>query len=91
MSTPQQILDGETKAEAIRRLWNESPLQRDEIAALLDCSINYVRVQICVAARPGYKTEWMRRKRQTDKAYREREQAQQRARYRARHNTEHRA
>lgn len=70
---------GTGKAGDIRRLWNETPLDRKEIAARLGCSFKYVCVILAVP--PGYNAAWMRRKR-ADPAYaqRERERARKRRR-----------
>lgn len=81
MTTPKRILAGETKADAIRRLWNDSALQREEIAAALGVCIKYVRSTIAHDHMPGYKTEWMRAKR-ADPDYRAKELARQREKYR---------
>lgn len=97
MTTPKQILDGETKADAIRRLWKESELQPDDLAALVGCSRAYVYSTIWRMDKPGYAANWMRNKRETDPEYRNREREIQRAnngatrRYRTRRDLESRA
>jgi hypothetical protein len=97
MTTPKRILPGETKADAIRRLWTESELQPDELATLVGCSRAYVYSTIWRMDKPGYAANWMRRKRETDPEYRRRELDVQRAnngatrRYRTRRDAEPRA
>jgi hypothetical protein len=97
MTTPKQILDGETKADGIRRLWKESELQVPEIAALIGCSRAYAYSTIWRMDKPGYAANWMRNKRETDLEYYHRELNAQRAkngatrRYRTRRDAEPRA
>jgi len=66
------------KAEMIRRLVKQG-MDKRKIATKVGCSLKYVHCVAALIMKPTYKTEWMRRKRATDKAYREKERVWQRA------------
>jgi len=70
------------KAAEIRRLWNETPLNREDIAEKLGCSLAYVRGTIWKMhkSRADYHLHWMRTKRQ-DPRYAAAELKRQRIRY----------
>ena len=46
---------------------------RKTIARHLGCSLDYVHVQLWKVKNPGYNADWMRRKREEDLDFRERE------------------
>lgn len=70
MSRARSVTDyGKGMAAKIRRLWDCTPLNREEIAEKLGCSRKYVAN---VIAKPmDYGANWIRRKRKTDKFFRE--------------------
>jgi hypothetical protein len=78
MKKQYEILPGETKAEAIYRLYIETPLQPVEIARVVGCAKNYVHVCLWRRDNPGYGANWMRRKRDLDPNYYVRELERQR-------------
>ena len=61
-----------SKAAKIREL-GAAGWDRIAIAKHLRCHIDYVHVQLWCAQHPHYKADWMRRKREQDLDFRERE------------------
>lgn len=66
------------KAEMIRRLVKQG-MDKRKIATKLGCDVKYVQCIAALMKNPTYKTEWMRNKRATDKAYRDRERLWQKS------------
>ena len=85
MSKPVEgLLPGETKADAIQRLWRTTHLRNCDIAQAIGCHKTYVSIVLSTSQKPGwkkYKAQWMRKKRKNDPAYCARELEQQSKRY----------